>query len=73
LISSIIRAHPSLSHILAVGTDGENNFSAAILNNLSFAQQEKMKELGVPKQYQSLFIEDVMWSFHSSHITGLVQ
>ena len=38
LISSIIGAHPPLSHILAVGTDGESNLSAAILNNLPFAQ-----------------------------------
>ena len=55
LISSIVGAHPPLSHILAVG---ESHLSAAILNNLSFAQhircalhmtcdiQEKMKEIG---------------------------
>jgi len=84
LISSIIGAHPPLSRILAVGTDGESNLSAAILNNLPFAQhvrcavhlrrdiQEKMKEIGVPKQYQSFFVEDVMGSFHSPHAIGLV-
>ena len=26
-----------------------------------------MKEIGVPKQYQSLFLEDVMGSFYSPH------
>ena len=84
LISSIIGAHPPLSYILAVGTDGESNLSAGLLNNLPFAQhvrcavhmthdtQEKMKEVGVPKQYQGLFLEDVMGSFYSSHATGLV-
>ena len=34
--------------------------------------QKKMKELGVPKQYQSLFLEDVMGSFYSPRATGLV-
>ena len=84
LISSIVGAHPPLSRILAVGTDGESNLSAAIPNNLPFAQhvrcalhmtrdiQEKMKEIGVPKQYQSLFHEDIMGSFYSPHATGLV-
>ena len=84
LIPSIIGAYPPLSRILAVGTDGESNLSAAILNNLPFAQhmccavhmtrniQEKMKEVGVPKQYQGLFIEDVMGSFYSPRATGLV-
>ena len=85
LISSVIEAHTPLSRILAVGTDGESNLSAAILNNLPFAQhvhcavhmtcdiQEKLKEAGIPKQYQGLFLEDVMGSFYSPHITGLVQ
>ena len=36
LISSMIGAHLPLSRILAVGTDGESNLSAAILNNLPF-------------------------------------
>ena len=31
-----------------------------------------MKEIGVPKQYQSFFVEDVMGSFHSPHAIGLV-
>ena len=34
--------------------------------------QEKLKEVGVPKQYQGLFIEDIIGSFYSPHATGLV-
>jgi len=34
--------------------------------------KEKIKEMGVPKQYQSLFIGNVIGSFHSPHVTGLV-
>jgi len=60
LLSTLIGLRPSLSRILAVGTDGESSLSAAILNSLPFAQhvccavhmtrdiQEKMKRMGVP-------------------------
>jgi len=84
LLSTLIGLCPSLSRILAVGTDGESNLSAAILNNLPFAQhvrcavhmtrdiQEKMKRMGVPKQYHSKFLRDVMGSFYSPEDKGLV-
>ena len=84
LLSTIIGIRPSLSHILAVGTDGESNLAAAILNNLPFAQhvrcavhmtrdiQEKMKAMGVPKAYQGQFLQDVMGSFYSPDTKGLV-
>ena len=77
LLSTLISLHPSLSRILIVGTDGESNLSGAILNNLPFAQhvrcashmtqdiQEKMKRMGVPKQYHSKFLRDVMSSSYS--------
>ena len=84
LLSTIIGIRPSLSRILAVGTDGESNLAAAILNNLPFAQhvrcavhmthdiQEKMKAMGVPKAYQGQFLQDVMGSFYSPDTKGLV-
>ena len=84
LVSTLIGAQPSLSRILAVGTDGKSNLVAAIVNNLSFAQhvrcalhmtrdiQEKMKAVGIPKEYQSLFLRDVMGSFYSTDTKGSV-
>jgi len=84
LLSTLIGLRPSLSRILAVGTDGESNLSAAILNNLPFAQhvrcavymtrdiQEKMKRNGLPKQYHSKFLRYVMGSFYSPEDKGLV-
>ena len=84
LISTLIGLRPPLSHILAVGTDGESNLSKDILNCLQFSQhvhcalhmtrdiQEKMKTVGVPQHYQSLFIQDVMGSFYSPDTKGLV-
>ena len=73
LLSTLIGLCPFLSHILAVGTDGESNLSATILNHLPFAQhircavhmtrdiQEKMKRMGVLKQYHSKFTEILKW------------
>ena len=84
LLSTIIGIQPSLACILAVGTDGQSNFAAPILNNLPFTQhvrcaihmsrdiQEKMKAMGVPKAYQGLFLQDVMGSFYSPDTEGLV-
>ena len=72
LISSIIGAHPPLSHILAIGTDWESNLSAAILNNLPFAQhvrcavhqrrdiQEKMKEM-VCQNNTKAYLLKMLW------------
>ena len=84
LLSTLIGLRPSLSRILAIGTDGESNLATAALNNLPFAQhvrcaihmtrdlQEKMKTEGVPKKYQGLFLRDVMGSFYSPDAKGLV-
>ena len=84
LISTLIGLRPSLSRILAVGTDGESNLSSAILNSLPFAMhircavhmssdiQEKMKRMGVPKKYQGQFLRDVMGSFYAIDCKGLV-
>ena len=84
LISTMIGLRPSLSNIFAVGTDGESNLAKAILNCLPFAQhiccalhlsrdiQEKMKSIGVPQHYQSLFLQDVMGSFQTPGMKGLV-
>ena len=83
LLSTIIGIRPSFLCILAIGTDGESNFAAVILNNLPFAQHvrcaihmkrdiKKIKAMGVPKAYQGQFPQDVMGLFYSPDTKCLV-